>query len=113
MLEAGSLNPHYMHNPPLLTYLLQAIFGVLHGGSRANRLLHDVPDRTGLFLTARLTMALIGTLAVALTFVAARRFFDRRTGLLAALLMAVAFLPVFYSHVALNNVPRWPLPWRR
>jgi 4-amino-4-deoxy-L-arabinose transferase-like glycosyltransferase len=105
MLEAGSLNPHYMHNPPLLTYLLQAIFGVLHGGGRANRLLHDVPDRTGLFLTARLTVALIGTLAVALTFVAARRFFDRRTGLLAALLMAVAFLPVFYSHVALNNVP--------
>jgi Dolichyl-phosphate-mannose-protein mannosyltransferase len=105
MLEAGSLNPHYMHNPPLLTYLLQAIFGVLHGGGRANRLLHNVPDRTGLFLTARLTVALIGTLAVALTFVAARRFFDRRTGLLAALLMAVAFLPVFYSHVALNNVP--------
>ena len=50
-------------------------------------------------------MALIGTLAVGLTFVAARRFFDRRVGLVAALLMAVAFLPVFYSHVALNNVP--------
>jgi 4-amino-4-deoxy-L-arabinose transferase-like glycosyltransferase len=105
MLDAGSLNPHYMHNPPLLTYVLGAIFAVLHGGSEAHRLIGDVPDRSGLFLTARVVTALIGTLAVGLIFVAARRFFDRRIGLVAALLMAVAFLPVFYSHVALNNVP--------
>jgi 4-amino-4-deoxy-L-arabinose transferase-like glycosyltransferase len=105
MLDAGSLNPHYMHNPPLLTYLLEAIFAVRYGGSEAHRLIGDVPDRSGLFLTARVVTALIGTLAVWLIFVAARRFFDRRTGLVAALLMAVAFLPVFYSHVALNNVP--------
>src|SRR4029077_17934077 len=31
--------------------------------------------------------------------------FDRRVGLVAAGLMAVAFLPVFYSHLALNDVP--------
>ena len=105
MLDAASLNPHYMHNPPLLTYLLEAIFAVRHGGAEAHRLIGDVPDREGLFLTGRIVVALIGTAAVALTFFAARRFFDRRVGLLAALLMAVAFLPVFYSHVALNNVP--------
>lgn len=105
MLDAGSLNPHYMHNPPLLTYLLEAIFAVRYGGSEAHRLIGDVPDREGLFLIGRVVVALIGTLAVGLTFVAARRFFDRRVGLVAALLMAVAFLPVFYSHVALNNVP--------
>jgi len=105
MLDAGSLNPHYMHNPPLLTYALEGIFAVRHGGAEAHRLIGDVPDRQGLFLIGRVLVALIGTLAVALTFVAARRFFDRRVGLVAALLMAVAFLPVFYSHVALNNVP--------
>jgi 4-amino-4-deoxy-L-arabinose transferase-like glycosyltransferase len=105
MLDAGSLNPHYMQNPPLLTYLLGSVFAVQHGGSEAHRLIGDVPDRAGLFTTARLLVALIGTLAVGLTFAAARRFFDPRTGLVAALLMAVAFLPVFYSHVALNNVP--------
>jgi 4-amino-4-deoxy-L-arabinose transferase-like glycosyltransferase len=33
------------------------------------------------------------------------RLVDRRHGLLAAALMAVAFLPVFYSHLALNDVP--------
>ena len=105
MLDAGSLNPHYMQNPPLFTYLLEAIFAVRYGGGEAHRLIGEVPQRTDLFLTARIVTALIGTLAVWLTFVAARRFFDRRVGLVAALLMAVAFLPVFYSHVALNNVP--------
>jgi 4-amino-4-deoxy-L-arabinose transferase-like glycosyltransferase len=105
MLEAGSLNPRYMHNPPLFTYLLEAVFAVRYGGDEARRLLGDVPDRESLFLIGRVAAALIGTLAVGLTFVAARRFFDRRVGLVAALLMAVAFLPVFYSHVALNNVP--------
>ena len=105
MLDAGSLNPHYMHNPPLLTYVLEAVFALRYGGAEAHRLVGDVPDREGLFLTGRVIVALIGTLAVGLTFVAARRFFDRRVGLVAALLMAVAFLPVFYSHVALNNVP--------
>jgi hypothetical protein len=105
MLDAGSLNPHYMHNPPLLTYLLEVIFAVRYGGAEAHRLVGDVPDRESLFLTARVVTAVLGTLAVGLTFAAARRFFDRRVGLLAGLLMAVAFLPVFYSHVALNNVP--------
>ena len=105
LLDAGSLNPHYMHNPPLLTYLLQGIYAVGYGGSKAHRLIGDVPDRQGLFLIARLVVALIGTVAVWLIFVAGRRLFDRRVGLVAALLLAVAFLPVFYSHVALNNVP--------
>jgi Dolichyl-phosphate-mannose-protein mannosyltransferase len=105
MLDVGSLNPRYAHNPPLLTYLLEAVFALRYGGDEARRLIGDVPDRESLFLTGRVIVALIGTLAVWLTFVAARRFFDRRVGLVAALLMAVAFLPVFYSHVALNNVP--------
>src|SRR5690606_7344401 len=33
------------------------------------------------------------------------RLFDRATGLLAAAIGAVAFLPVFYGHLALNDVP--------
>ena len=105
MLADGSLNPHYMHNPPLLTYLLQGIYALVYGGSKAHRLIGDVPDREGLFLIGRVVVALIGTAGVWLVFVAGRRFFDRRIGIVAALLMSVAFLPVFYSHVALNNVP--------
>lgn len=105
MLDAGTLNPHYQHNPPLLTYLLSGIYAIGYGGSQAHRLVGDVPDRQSLFLIARVVVALIGTVGVWLIFVAGRRLFDRRVGLVAALLLAVAFLPVFYSHVALNNVP--------
>jgi hypothetical protein len=105
MLDAGTLNPHYMHNPPLLTYLLEGIYAAGYGGSRAHRLIGEVPDRGNLFLIARVLVALIGTAGVWLIFVAGKRLFDRRVGLVAALLLAVAFLPVFYSHVALNNVP--------
>jgi Dolichyl-phosphate-mannose-protein mannosyltransferase len=39
------------------------------------------------------------------TYLAGRRFFNRDVGLLAAAVSAVAFLPVFYSHLALNDVP--------
>ena len=33
------------------------------------------------------------------------RFFDRRVALVAAVLLAVAFLPVHYAHFALNDAP--------
>jgi 4-amino-4-deoxy-L-arabinose transferase-like glycosyltransferase len=105
MLSAGSVDPNYFQNPPLYSYLIEALFAVTHGGSEAQRLIGDVPDRGSLYLAARILTAVIGTLAVWLTYLVGRRFFDRRTGLLAALLMAVSFLPVFYSHVALDNVP--------
>ena len=105
MLDNGTVNPHYQHNPPLLTYLLEAIFFVRYGLHHARELIGTVPDREQLFLIGRVLVAVIGTAGVWLMFVAGRRFFDRRTGLVAAALMAVAFLPVFYSHVALNNVP--------
>ena len=39
-----------------------------------------------------------------LAYWAGTRYFERRVGLVAAALMAVAFLPVFYSKHALNDV---------
>src|SRR3954451_18920070 len=105
MLHAHSINPHYQHNPPLFTYLLELIYLVRYGTSGAYNLLGAVPGRETLWEIGRVCSALIGTVGVWLTFVVGRRFFDIRTGLVAAFLMAVAFLPVFYSHVALNNVP--------
>jgi 4-amino-4-deoxy-L-arabinose transferase-like glycosyltransferase len=47
----------------------------------------------------------VGTIAVGLVYLAGAKLADRRVGLLAAALLAVAFLPVFYSHLALNDVP--------
>ena len=61
--------------------------------------------RREIWLIARVVCAALGTLSVWLLYLAGARLFDRRTGLLAAAVLAVAFLPVFYSKLALNDVP--------
>ncbi|HEU4979370.1 MAG TPA: glycosyltransferase family 39 protein [Solirubrobacteraceae bacterium] len=97
-------NPHYFVNPPGYTYLLHAAFALWFGGREA--VYHAYATHPSeIFVVARVCSALIGTLAVWLLYLAGARLFDRRTGLLAAAILAVAFLPVFYSHEALNDVP--------
>ena len=48
---------------------------------------------------------MLGTLALWLLYLLGARLFNRAVGLLAAAIEAVAFLPVFYAHLALNDVP--------
>ena len=97
-------DPHYFVNPPAYTYLLHIVFAVWFGGQDGvSEAFASNP--TEVFIVARVTAAVLGTLAVWLLYLAGTRFFDRRVGLLAAGLMSVAFLPVFYAHLALNDVP--------
>jgi hypothetical protein len=103
-LFGHGLNPHYFVNPPAYTYLLHVVFDVWFGG-RAGVSNRFATHPTEVFVVARATAAVVGTIAVWLVYLAGARFADRRVGLLAAALMAVAFLPVFYSHLALNDVP--------
>ena len=58
-----------------------------------------------LYLLARVIAALLGTAAIWLLYLVGARLFGRAVGLLAAAVEAVAFLPVFYSHLALNDAP--------
>jgi hypothetical protein len=97
-------NPHYFVNPPAYTYLLHIVFDVWFGGRHGVSQAY-AHDPTEVFVVARVTAAATGTLAVWLLYLAGARLFDRRVGLLAATLMGVAFLPVFYAHLALNDVP--------
>src|SRR3954454_2159944 len=62
-------------------------------------------DPGAVFLAARVVAVAFGVGAVAATYAAGREWFDRRAGLVAAAIMAVAFLPVFYSRLALNDGP--------
>ena len=98
------LNPHYFLNPPGYTYLLYGAFELWFGSADAVRTAYAT-DPTAVFVLARVVAALLGTVSVGLTYAAGARFFTRTVGLLAAALLAVAFLPVFYSHLALNDVP--------
>ncbi len=103
MLTLG-WNPHYFANPPAYTDLLRLVFSVWFGG-RAGVDHAFATDPTAVFTVARASAALLGTLAVWLLYAAGARLFDRGVALLAAALEAVAFLPVFYAHLALNDVP--------
>jgi hypothetical protein len=99
-----SYNPGYFVNPPGFTYLLHAVFDVRFGGR--DGVGHALAtDRTTVFELARIVAALLGTFAVAMLGWAARRLAGGTVGLIAAALLAVAFLPVHYSHLALNDVP--------
>ena len=54
---------------------------------------------------ARVVAAVLGTLSVWLTYLTGKRLFGRGVGLMAAAIFGLAFLPIFYSHLALNDVP--------
>jgi hypothetical protein len=98
------LNPHYFANPPALTYLLHVLFDVWFGGGRS---VEHIYARTpgDMYTLARVTCALLGTVALWELYLLGSRLFGRRVGLLASAIESVAFLPVFYSRLALNDVP--------
>jgi hypothetical protein len=98
----GDWNPRYFDNPSALTYLIALVFKlVFHGEDVTQRLANDP---TAVFTVARVVVASLGTLVVLLVYWAGRRFFDRTVGLIAAALVGFGFLPVYYSHQALNDV---------
>ncbi len=99
-----SYNPGYFVNPPAYTYLLHAVFDLRWGSREAvgNAL---AVDRTSVFELARIVSAVLGTAAVGLLLWAGRLLLGAGAALIAGALLAVAFLPVHYSHLALNDVP--------
>jgi hypothetical protein len=101
-MTSGDLNPGYFINPPALTYLLAGWLELIHLGG-VEQWFAD--DAGAVFLAARWISVVFGVGAVAATYAAGKAFFDRRAGLVAAAVMAVAFLPVFYSRLALNDGP--------
>ena len=95
-------NPHYFANPPALTYLLHLVFAVWFGGGQATgRAFARDPGQV--FEVARVATALVSVAAVPLLCLAGARLLGRAAGLLAGALLAVAFLPVFYAHEALDD----------
>jgi hypothetical protein len=98
------LNPHYFANPPGFTYVLHYLFALAFGGTSGVR--HAFADHPAeVYTLSRVAVAVLGVLALWLLYATGARLFGRAAGLLAAAIEAVAFLPVFYSHLALNDVP--------
>ena len=101
-MTTGDLNPGYFINPPFLTYILAAWLSVIHLGG-VEQWFAD--DAGAVFLAGRWISVFFGVGTVAATYFAGRAWFDKRVGLIAAAIIAVAFLPVFYSRLALNDGP--------
>jgi hypothetical protein len=104
MFAHGTLNPKYFANPPAFTYVLHGLFAVSYGG--ASGAVHAYAhDPAALYTLARVAAAVLGTIALWLLYLTGARLWGRAVGLLAAAIEAVAFLPVFYAHLALNDAP--------
>jgi hypothetical protein len=98
------LNPHYFANPPAFTYVLHYLFAIAYGGKSGVRYAYALHPAE-LYTLARIAAAVLGVAALWLLYATGARLFGRAVGLLAAAIEAVAFLPVFYAHLALNDVP--------
>ena len=96
-------NPHYFENPPAFSYLLRVIFQV--GWGKGGLVVQWATDPEPMLLAARWTSALLGSLTCVVVALAGARMFNRFAGFVAGSVLAVAVLPVFYGHLALNDVP--------
>jgi Dolichyl-phosphate-mannose-protein mannosyltransferase len=104
MFRHHSLNPHYFANPPAFTYLLHYLYAIAYGGASGAEHAYRAHPQS-VYTLARVAGAVLGTLSLWLLYLVGARLFSRAVGVLAAAVEAVAFLPVFYAHLALNDVP--------
>ncbi len=100
-----SLNPDYFINPPAFTYLIHLVYAIKWGTDPATIGDAFAKDPTTAFTLARIASATLGAAAAGLLAIAGARLVDKKTGLVAGALLAVAFLPVSYGHLALNDGP--------
>jgi hypothetical protein len=105
------LDPGYYQNPAAYTYLVYLVLRVMYGplGFVFDLPFGNVTDQfdknpTEIWIAARTLAAALCMGGVAATYWAARRLWGVREGLVAAALLAFAFLPVAYSRVSVTDV---------
>lgn len=91
-------DPKFFNYPTLFMYIVAAVERMWPGGP-------PVFDDVVPTMIARTVTATLGTLSVPLLFVAARALVPARTALVAAALLAVAFLHARDSHFGVTDVP--------
>jgi Dolichyl-phosphate-mannose-protein mannosyltransferase len=105
------LDPGYYQNPAAFTYLVHVLLRVLYGPLG---FLFDLPfgnvteqfskDPGEIWVAARTLAAVLCMAGVVAVYFTAKRLWGIREGLIAAALLAFAFLPVAYSRVAVTDV---------
>lgn len=111
MLADKSLEPPVFNNPPFYKYVLMVgdvgffIFSMLFGHyASTTELISSISqDPSPLYFLGRVISATAGTLTVLVVYFLGKTAYNKRTGILAALFLAVAFLHVRDSHYAVND----------
>ena len=110
----GDLNPHFFKVPPLLSYLLFFLYGIFFLIGKFAGYFQSVSDfgyrflsdPTSFYLIGRVVLGLIpGSISVFLIYVLGKDIFSVRTGLFAALFLALNFLHVRDSHFIYFDIP--------
>jgi hypothetical protein len=102
------LDPGYYQNPSGFTYLcylaLRAVYGVLGVHlDRGTVIRQFAADDTPIFELTRALAAVLAMAGVGVVFWVGRRVWGTAVGLVAAALLAFAFLPVTYSRIAVTD----------
>ena len=110
----GDFNPHFFKIPPLVSYLLFAVYGLYFLGGRMLGFFRTPEDFEHLFyadpssfyLMGRFIFGvLMGTATVYLLYRLILKFFGPERALLSALFLAVSFLHVRDSHYIYADIP--------
>lgn len=107
MLRTGDFNPRDFHYPTLYTYneAIMLAFRFLFGALKGDFTSLDAVAIPGMYTWGRLMTALYGTANVFIIYKAAGKLYDRKTGIVAALFLAVAFLHLRDSHYITVDIP--------
>ncbi len=110
--STGDLKPRHLNKPTLYNIVLFVqyaaafialkLLGIASTVSAFERLFFVNPSL--FYLLARLTSALAGTLQIIVVYWIGKRVADQRTGLLAAVFMAVAVMSSQYAHYAKTDI---------
>jgi hypothetical protein len=109
----GDLNPHYFKYPSLFFYAVFVEYVVYYGWGHLTGVFSSPAamerafyrDPSAFYLLARVAGALAGLATVPALYLLGRRLYSRNVGLIAALLLAGAYLHVRHSHFGVTDVP--------
>jgi 4-amino-4-deoxy-L-arabinose transferase-like glycosyltransferase len=114
---SGNFEPWAYYNPTLYPYLIGLVYTATYWGLRAFHAFPDffsldtgwsepmLPWVTGLIYLARYTGAAAGVLTTLVIYRVGRRAYGATTGLAAAIIFGLTFLPAREAHFAVSDAP--------
>jgi len=114
---SGNFEPLAYYNPTLYPYLIGLVYTLTYLGLRLFNAFPEfwdlniawsdamLPWTTGIIYLARYTTAAVGVFTTLMVYHVGRRAYNRVTGLGAAIIFGLAFLPVREAHFAVSDAP--------